>query len=90
MLAIIAAVLLLAILNGQTKQGQSPNQSGRFQLFAGEISPLGFAGVTDKMILRIDTQTGNVDQWIEGQRKDGTTVDMWARTGEIVPKATAK
>jgi hypothetical protein len=87
LLTIALAAAVLIALSGQTKQPQSIESMGRYHLFSGETDRAGFDG-TDKVILRIDSQTGDVDQWIVGARKDGTIVDMWARTGEIHPKPT--
>ena len=72
--------VLLAAVSGQTKQTQSTNQVGRYQLFSGEGHLIG-STLPEKFILRIDTQTGNVDEWIVGEKKDGKIINLWGRTG---------
>jgi len=74
-LLLIIASLLVMVLSGQTKQPQAANQPGRYQLLSGESHTLG--GTPDKYILRIDTQTGNVDEWMVGERKGGGVIDKW-------------
>lgn len=78
---LIAAVILIATMSGQTRQPKPSAQPGRYQLFAGEYATLG-AG-DEKVILRLDTQTGNVDQWVNGQRKNGDLIDSWMRLGQM-------
>jgi len=59
---IAAAAVLLAIGNAQTQAPKTSGAVGRYQLFSGETSAGGSPG--HKAILRIDTQTGTVDEWI--------------------------
>jgi hypothetical protein len=87
LLVVIATALFLTILGAQTKQPQSTNQPGRYQLFSAETDELG-SKLPARVILRIDTQTGTVDQWMFGERKDGALVDLWGRTGEMRPRPT--
>lgn len=84
-LVILAALLTVALI-GQTKQSPPvSSQSGRYQLFEAESTPLG-ATVDLKTVLRIDTQTGNVDEWLAGKTKTGNMVDVWQRIGEVPPE----
>jgi hypothetical protein len=81
---LIAATVLIAALSGQNKQPQpSPQTGGRYQLFAAEHTMFGMQ-TSEKVILRIDTQTGNVDQWISGQgiKNPADLVDTWQRAGD--------
>jgi hypothetical protein len=78
---LIATVILIAALSGQTKQLQPSAQPGRYQLFAAEYTVVG-PEANQSVILRIDTQTGNVDQWMMGRHKNGDLMDKWIRIGE--------
>ncbi len=85
---LMAGLGLLIAAKAQTQSQQSPNTQqlpprvGRYQLLSGEhyINVKG-VGQDDKVILRIDTSTGEVDQWFAGQTKDGKMIDRWIPTG---------
>jgi hypothetical protein len=80
--AAIAAIVVFAVGKAQTESGNA--QTGRYQLFSGEHDLLG-STLTEKAILRLDTATGNVDQWVRGADGNGGHVDRWMRTGNLVP-----
>ncbi|HEX4137943.1 MAG TPA: hypothetical protein VHY84_25265 [Bryobacteraceae bacterium] len=82
-LLITAAAILGAIGNAQTNRSASTAQSGRYQLFSGEVFMGGPKPVEQKVVLRIDTTTGDVDQWLAGQDREGKAVDQWFRTGRV-------
>ena len=80
----IAAAALLAIGNAQTQAPKTPGPVGRYQLFTGETSAgSGEGHPSHKAILRIDTETGTVDEWVTN-----AAGDSWYRTGNI--RGTAK
>jgi len=74
-----AVVALLAIGNAQTQAPKTSGAVGRYQLFSGETSAGG--SPNHKAILRIDTETGTVDEWITN-----VTGDSWYRTGSLPGK----
>ncbi|MGO9894567.1 MAG: hypothetical protein ACLPX8_10195 [Bryobacteraceae bacterium] len=83
---LIAALILIAVLGAQTKQPPPSSQIGRYQLFSGEHD-MGLEGgmSTEKSILRIDTVTGNTDEWVVGRTKEHGTVDTWMPVGKMPP-----
>ena len=81
LLIIVAAAMVL--MNAQTKPRAPISQSGRYALFSAEHEVLLKTGSsTEKVILRIDTQTGTVYQWMDGYDKDGNLLDTWLLIGE--------
>ena len=91
-IAVIAAALLFAGANAQdtTPPVQPPAPRlvvGRYQLASVEHYVLianhppapGEPG--DRAVLRIDTATGNVDEWTTGIDANGNSVNRWVRTG---------
>lgn len=90
-MAVIAAAFLFAVASAQdTPPPQTPAPRlvvGRYQLASVEHyifinnqpPPPGVEG--DKAVLRIDTATGNVDQWMTGTDGNGATFDRWVRIG---------
>lgn len=73
-IVVIATAALLAVGNAQTPKVSGP--VGRYQLFAGETSAGG--SPNHKAILRIDTATGIVDEWITN-----AAGDSWHQTGSL-------
>lgn len=81
---VIAAAVLLAVGNAQTKPA-GPTQAapipcsgtGRYQLFTGEhlVFSDGIATM-QKAIMRIDTETGQAYYWVDSQ-KDGKLLTFW-------------
>jgi hypothetical protein len=53
---------------------------GRYQLVPVEHY-LGGININEKSVLRIDTATGIVDEWMTGTDRNGNAVDRWVRTG---------
>jgi hypothetical protein len=72
--AIVAALLLIA---GGAQTQSTSGSVGRYQLFSGETDA-GTSGPPHRAILRIDTATGTVDEWITS-----SVVDSWHRTGTL-------
>ena len=57
-------------------------QVGRYQLFQADHTTSlgqGHGEARAPAVLRLDTQTGNVDQWYEGVNEDGKAVSTWLK-----------
>jgi hypothetical protein len=72
---LIAAAVLM--LSGRAQTQSTTGPVGRYQLFSGETDA-GTPGPPHRAILRIDTTTGAVDEWITS-----SIVDSWHRTGTL-------
>ena len=83
---VFGGTVLLAILSAQNnQQPQQGCQVGRYQLFVAQHDMMGKLG-KEEVILRIDTTTGDVDEWMNGYTKTGEVLDKWIRTGSLTPK----
>jgi hypothetical protein len=78
--AVITLAALLAVASAQTNRPTPSLQIGRYQLFGGEYDMAGSSAI-DKVILRIDTTTGEVDELYHGKKDNGDLVDEWLPTG---------
>ncbi len=84
----IGIAFLLVEGTAQT-QNRTPQaaQPGRYQLFSAEHAIIGITNAeAEKVILRIDTATGKVDEWNIGQDAEGKVFDEWTPTGELPRK----
>jgi hypothetical protein len=69
---IVAALLIVVIAAGAMQQ--QPGQVGRYQLFQGHYN---HNTVERPSVFRIDTQTGDVCEFISDTKTDGTLIEGW-------------
>lgn len=86
LIAALAIGLIFVLTRAQAQQHASPSsQIGRYLLFSADYDDFITLPVSNqqhyKVILRIDTQTGNVDQWLMGNRGPDKPIDTWVPTG---------
>jgi len=82
----VGAALLIVAGAAQTGRGAAPaSQIGRYRLLSGEATSVG-SNSTDKVILRLDTATGDVDEWLYGALPDGKPWNQRYRIGEAGKK----
>lgn len=82
-IVVLATAILLGIGNAQIKGPQPSGQIGRYQLLQGEHIVVGQKVTNDeKVVLRIDTATGQVSEWQEGTSTEGKYANFWFPIGE--------
>jgi len=92
-MAIIAvgAMLAVGIAQQPRKAKTDAGAVGRYQIVAMDHELIGHPDgpVRERVVLRIDTTTGVVEEWISGVI-DGRTVDDWVPTGGIPVRSTPR
>jgi hypothetical protein len=64
-LAVLAVVLLFVVAHAQTVAQLQSTSTGRYQLLSADHYLIG-ANSVEKAVLKIDTATGIVDEWVTG------------------------